>query len=105
MINLTCVKIVVKPEFIEPFIQATLENHRESLKEAGNLRFDFLQSKEKPEEFMLYEVYLSDEAASAHKSTAHYMKWRDTVADWMAVSRQGSRYNVVAPVQSGQWRS
>lgn len=103
MINLTCVKVLVKSEFIDSFIQATLANHRESIKEPGNLRFDVLQSKDNPEEFMLYEVYASDEAAAAHKNTPHYLKWRETVANWMAAPRQGNRFNVLAPVQPDKW--
>ena len=36
----TCVTIYVKEPFIPNFIEATLDNHRNSIKEEGNLRFD-----------------------------------------------------------------
>jgi len=39
----TCVYIHVKPEAVTRFIDATTANHRESVKEPGNLRFDLIQ--------------------------------------------------------------
>jgi autoinducer 2-degrading protein len=51
----------------------------------------------------LYEAYESEEAAGAHKSTDHYLRWRDRVADWMAQPRQGIRHNIVYPVDKTQW--
>ena len=77
----------VKPEFIEQFREASLENHRNSRKEAGNIRFDVLQDDAVPTRFVLYEVYDSEESAKAHKETAHYLKWRDTVAPYMNTPR------------------
>jgi len=99
----TVVHIVVKPENVDPFIQATLENHRQSIREEGNLRFDVLQHRDNPQAFTLYEAYASDEAAAAHKQTAHYQKWRDTVASWMAEPRRGTAHNVLAPGEESTW--
>ncbi len=93
----TCVHVHVKPERIEEFRQASVLNHQESIQEAGNQRFDILQSKDNPSLFLLYEAYESEAAAAAHKSTVHYLKWRETVADWMAEPRQGVPYESVAP--------
>ncbi len=53
------------------------------------LRFDVLQDAGTPSKFVLYEAYESSEAAAAHKETAHYRKWRDTVSDWMVKPRKG----------------
>lgn len=52
-----CVTVHVAPEHVESFIQATLENARESRKEPGNVRFDVLQAEADPAQFFLYEVY------------------------------------------------
>jgi len=93
----TIVHIEVKPDYIEPFIRATTENHRESLKEPGNLRFDLLRSDDYPARFVLYEAYKREEDAAAHKETAHYLKWRETVAPWMARPREGIRYTGLQP--------
>ena len=65
--------------------------------EKGNLRFDFIQQSDDPTMFMIYEAYQSDETAAAHKGTAHYLRWRDAVADMMAEPRKGVKYNIVQP--------
>jgi autoinducer 2-degrading protein len=52
---------------------------------------------------MLYEAYESEEASAAHKNTAHYLKWRDKVANWMAEPRKGIKYNIVAPIDKSEW--
>jgi autoinducer 2-degrading protein len=93
----TCVYVHVKTEFNGAFIEATTANHRESVKEAGNLRFDFVQQADDPFRFMIYEAYVSEEAAAVHKTTPHYLKWRDTVAEWMAEPRKGVKYNFISP--------
>lgn len=93
----TCVYINVKPEKVEEFITATKANHHESVKEAGNLRFDFIQQVDNPCLFMLYEAYESEVAAAAHKKTSHYNIWREKVQDFMANPRQGIKYKIIEP--------
>jgi autoinducer 2-degrading protein len=96
----TCVYIHVKADFIDKFIRVTTMNHMESVKEPGNLRFDFLQMADDPTFFMLYEAYDSDDAAAAHKNTRHYLAWKDAVEDLMAAPRKGVKYNIVQPERS-----
>jgi autoinducer 2-degrading protein len=91
--TVTCVHVQVKPEEIDRFIKATTENHIESVKEPGNLRFDILQQADDPCRFVLYEAYESDDSAAAHKSTPHYLRWRDTVAG----------YNIIEPEDKAKW--
>ena len=93
----TCVRVSVKLENIEDFIQATRINHENSIKEPLNCRFDILQNPENPSQFILYEAYENEEGAKAHKETTHYKTWRETVAPWMAEPRQGIPYTVIAP--------
>jgi autoinducer 2-degrading protein len=93
----TCVHVSVKPENIDDFIKATTINHENSIKEPLNRRFDILQSKDNPTEFILYEAYENEEGAVAHKQAAHYLTWRKTVENWMAKPRQGIPYHVIAP--------
>ena len=90
--HVTLVKVQVKQEHIEDFISATRLNHLASIREAGNRRFDVLQSADDLSVFMLYEAYTSAAEAQAHKQTAHYLRWRETVAPWMASPRAGSSY-------------
>lgn len=95
--HVTLVHVHVKPEHIDDFIAACRLNHQASIQEAGNRRFDVLQSPENPARFVLYEAYVSAEDAAAHKQTAHYLAWRDTVAAWMAEPRQGIQYQALFP--------
>ncbi|MEA2012394.1 MAG: antibiotic biosynthesis monooxygenase [Verrucomicrobiota bacterium] len=99
----TLVHVWVKKEKIEDFIEASVENHTESIKESGNLRFDILQDPENPSKFTFYEAYESDEAVAVHKKTSHYFKWRNTVADWMAKPREGIKHTVIAPTDKNLW--
>jgi autoinducer 2-degrading protein len=95
--HVTLVHVYVKPAHIDDFIAATQLNHKASIQEAGNHRFDVLQSSDNPSHFILYEAYASADAAADHKQTAHYLVWRDTVADWMAEPRHGVRYEGLFP--------
>ncbi|MBJ6610086.1 MAG: antibiotic biosynthesis monooxygenase [Candidatus Thiothrix moscowensis] len=95
--HVTLVHVHVKPEHIDAFITACQANHENSTQEPGNRRFDILQSSDDPCRFVLYEAYASAEDAAAHKQTAHYAAWRDTVADMMAEPRQGVGYHGLFP--------
>lgn len=92
-----CVSVWVLPEHVQDFIAATEENHRASVREPGNLRFDVLQSAQDPFRFLLYEAYAASADADAHKRTAHYLAWRETVAPWMARPRESVPYTAIAP--------
>lgn len=93
----TLVQVHVKPDKVKDFIEASIENARESIKEPGNIRFDVLQSAEDPTKFVLYEAYATREDAAAHKDTPHYQKWKAAVADWMAEPRVGIPYEGLFP--------
>jgi autoinducer 2-degrading protein len=99
----TCVEIFVKRKQLDEFIAITRQNHEGAAAEPGNLRFDVLQAKDDPTRFFLYEAYESEEAAKAHKETPHYLKWKDTVADWMAKPRVGTPYRVLFPQGADRW--
>ncbi len=95
------VHVRVKPESVEAFRQATVENAQNSIQEAGVTRFDVVQQHDDPTRFVLVEVYHNDEAAAAHKETAHYKKWRDTVADLMAEPRSSVKFTNIFPGTTG----
>jgi (4S)-4-hydroxy-5-phosphonooxypentane-2,3-dione isomerase len=96
--HVTLVHIHVIAEHREAFIAASRANHEASVQEPGNLRFDILQSPEEPDYFVFYEAYRSAGDAAAHKQTAHYLRWRDSVAGWMAQPRQGVPMRGLFPV-------
>jgi autoinducer 2-degrading protein len=89
------VTIWVKPECVGPFIDATLENARNTRHEAGNLRFDVLRAEDDPTRFLLYEAYHVKDDFVKHQQTAHYLHWKATVTDFMAQPRQGVKHQSV----------
>jgi autoinducer 2-degrading protein len=95
------VHVQVKPGSIEAFKQATIENARESLLEAGVARFDVLQNASDPTRFILAEVYRTAEAPARHKETPHYAAWRDAVMPMMSEARTSVKYANVFPPDEG----
>ncbi len=91
----------VKPEHVEAFKTATLENARNSVREPGIARFDVIQQQDDPTRFLLVEVYRTPDDPAKHKKTPHYQKWRDTVADMMAEPRSSIKYANVFPDEQG----
>jgi quinol monooxygenase YgiN len=85
----------VKPEHVDAFKAACVDNASNSVQEPGVARFDVVQSADDPTRFVLVEAYRSADAPAAHKATAHYARWRDTVADMMAKPRNAVRYESV----------
>ncbi len=99
----TTVSIKVKKDCINEFIAATVKNHLATVKEPGNIRFDFLQSHADDSNFILYEVFDSKEAIELHKLTAHYLEWKEMVADYMEIPRVGTPHRVIAPIGKELW--
>jgi autoinducer 2-degrading protein len=97
MLFIVHVAVHVKPDRIDAFRAATMENARLSVQETGIARFDVLQQADDPTRFQLLEVYRSPAAAAAHKETAHYQIWRDTVADMMLEPRSSVKFTNVFP--------
>jgi len=85
----------VKPEFVEAFKAATLDNATNSVQEPGVARFDVLQQQDDPTRFTLIEAYRTDDAPAVHKATAHYARWRDAVEPMMAEPRTNVKYGDV----------
>jgi quinol monooxygenase YgiN len=100
-LHIVHVHVRVKPEHVESFKAASMENARNSVLEPGVARFDVIQEREDPARFVLLEVYWNAQAAVCHKETAHYATWRDTVAEMMAEPRQGIKYLNIFPDASG----
>ncbi len=86
------VYVRVKPDQVEAFKSATLENAANSRQEPGIARFELFQEQADPCRFILEEIYKTPEAPSAHKETAHYKKWRETVESMMAEPRYSVKY-------------
>ena len=91
------VVVQVKPGMEPAFEKATLENVIASRKEHGIARFDLLKQSQEEGAYLLVEAYRTAEAPAAHKETAHYLKWRETVAPMMAQPRSSNKYIDVSP--------
>ena len=95
--SVVLVFVHVKPDCVESFKAATLENAKMSVKEPGIERFELYQEKDDPTRFTLLEIYRTSEAPASHKETAHYLKWRDTVANMMEEPRKGVWHEQLYP--------
>ncbi len=92
----------VKPGAVEAFKIASLDNASHSIKEAGVIRFDVYQQTDDPTRFVLLEIYKSEQDVGKHRETAHYLRWRDSVADLMAEPRTRTTHQVVYPPEA-EW--
>ena len=95
------VQVHVKPECVAAFTAASVANARESVREPGIARFDVVQQADDPTRFVLVEAYRTAEAPAAHKATAHYANWRDTVAPMMAEPRGSVKFSNLFPDDAG----
>src|SRR6476619_6438063 len=95
------VHVHVKPECVQAFKQASLDNARQSIQEPGVARFDVVQQQDDPARFVLVEAYRTPEAPAAHKETRHYQTWRDAVASMMAEPRSSVKFENLFPDDAG----
>ncbi len=91
------VHIRIKPEYLDEFKKACLENARSSLQEPGVTRFDVIQQSEDPTQFVLVEAYLTTEDQAKHKETRHYNTWRELAEPMMAEPRTRTFYTNIFP--------
>lgn len=96
------VHVHVKPESVESFKTATLDNARNSVREPGVVRFDVVQQEDDPTRFLLVEIYRTPDDPARHKATAHYAAWRDAVEPLMAEPRRSVKFRAVFPAAE-QW--
>jgi (4S)-4-hydroxy-5-phosphonooxypentane-2,3-dione isomerase len=91
------VDVAVVPDQLDAFLAATEDNARASRDEPGVVRFDVLSDRADPAHVVLVEIYRDEAASAAHKDTAHYQRWRDTVAPMMARPRSSAKYVNTSP--------
>jgi quinol monooxygenase YgiN len=87
------VHVNVKPESVEAFKTASIENAKNSVQEPGVVRFDVIQNNDDPTKFVLVEIYKTEDDPAKHKETAHYKTWRDTVEGMMASPRSSTKFH------------
>jgi autoinducer 2-degrading protein len=89
---IAAVHVYVKPDKIDDFKQMIHADHIASIAEPGCLRFDVAQSKSDPTEFLLWECYVDDEAAAFHKTTPHYLAFKEAAPELMAKDRHADLF-------------
>lgn len=91
------VHIRVKPEALDAFKAATLDNTRNSRLEPGVAQFAFVQQHDDPTKFVIIEAFKDEAAIEAHRQAPHYLRWRDAVTDMMAETRYAIKANSIDP--------
>lgn len=87
----------IKPELIETYKAATLENARNTILEPGVIRFDVFQDSTNPAHFSLLEVYRDMAARDAHLGTEHFKVWKDVYLQTQERKGNGDEFNALFP--------
>ena len=90
------VHVFVRPEAMEDFLQLIQADQEGTLAEPGCVRFDVVRSLEDPHEFLIWEVYLDEEAAAFHKTTPHYLEFKEKMPELASKDRYADRYEGVS---------
>ena len=86
----------IQAEHVERFMEITVRNAESSRKEAGCVRFDFLQQAEDPTRFTFIEMFKSKEDGAAHLETSHFKKWLEEAPALMVEPRTRVIYQDVS---------
>ncbi len=92
----------IKPEMVEAYKAATIENARQTILEAGILRFDVFQDAKDPTHFSLFEVYRDMEAREFHLQTAHFLAWKEVALQSFDRKGHGDEFVALFPAE-GEW--
>ncbi|MFM2486600.1 (4S)-4-hydroxy-5-phosphonooxypentane-2,3-dione isomerase [Celerinatantimonas yamalensis] len=91
------VEINVKEGKESEFLEVFTRNHLGTRSEPGNVRFDVLRDPIVKTRFYAYEVYQSEQALSAHRTTAHYQRCVEELESLMSRPRSKRVFNWVLP--------
>lgn len=79
------VSVEVKPHMRDVFLEEIEDNSIATVRdEPGCLRFDVVQDQDDPNRYYFYEVYVDEEAYTAHTRTPHLVRWRQAAAECLA---------------------
>lgn len=85
------VKVQVKPELLDEFRSAILNNAELSVqRDPGCVRFDVLQQQDDPHQWFFYEVYDTEQAWLAHRTAAHFLAFME-VGSRAIVTREATK--------------
>jgi autoinducer 2-degrading protein len=95
--HIAAVHVYIKPDRVEDFKTLIRANHEASIREPGCLRFDVAQSLVDPTEFLLWECYVDEAAAAFHKTTPHYLAFKERTPELMSRERVSDLYLGIYP--------
>ena len=89
----------IKPEFIDAYKTAILEDARESIKEKGMLSFQVFEDKNDPAHFSLLEIYQDMQAREFHLQQPYCLKFKEAVTGQEMFAREGTgdEFNLLFP--------
>jgi autoinducer 2-degrading protein len=90
------VALGIRADAVDAFADAARANAAASTLEPGCLRFEVYRETADPTRFVLFEIYRDRAAREAHWATAHFLAYRDAVAD-LIESRVLTEYDAIAP--------
>ncbi len=90
----------IKPDQIEAYKAATLENARKTIQEPGIMRFDVFQDATNPGHFSLLEIYRDLAARNLHLETEHFKTWRDVYLRTQDHKGSGDEFIALFPGQN-----
>lgn len=90
---IAAVHVYVKPERVDDFKAMIHANHLGSIAEPGCLRFDVAQSRDDPTQFLLWECYVDEAAAAFHKTTPHYLAFKEQMPALMSRERRSDLFD------------
>ena len=88
----------VREDIVEQFRERLLHHARISCDaEAGCHRFDVHEEASDPGLFLLIEIYADEPAFELHRSSPHYLQFREDVKDWV-IERNWWYWKFLGPV-------
>ena len=90
------VHVFVTPGAMDEFMELIKADQDGSLAEPGCVRLDVVRSTEDPNEFLIWEVYLDEDAAAFHKTTPHYHAFKEQRPALASKDRYADRYEGVS---------
>ncbi len=89
----------IKPECIEAYKTAILEDAQGTVKEDGVLAFEVFQDKKDPAHFSLLEIYRDAEAREFHLLQPYFLKFKDAYigGEMSAQKGKGDEFDLLFP--------
>jgi len=89
------VKVNVEPDNYGDLIYETKIAQKQTLLEPGCKGYTINRDLENPSGIVLIESYDSEMAIEYHKTTPHFLKWRENVQPYMASPRTSVKYTSI----------